>query len=206
MNARGTRTPYTVPTLVGFACILLIMAGSLISACDSSGSNGNGSPDALIPLEVGNQWTASVRPTSFAETANAEVVSDGELSLTLSGDGDSMESTLTVSQQSDGLLLESLITGGETDIILLKYPAEQGDSYQHTDGDGTTYQIEVSETSASVPAGDYSGCLQYEIRRADSGNLNSTLTVKPGVGPVRWSNGNDPDDAQYTLTSTNVDG
>ena len=206
MNAHRTRTPYSVPTLVGVACILLIMAGPLISACDSSGSNGNGSSDALIPLEEGNQWTASVTPTSFAETANAEVVSSSEVSLTLSGDGNSMETTLTVSQESNGLLLESLANGGETDIILLKYPAEPGDSYQHTDGDGTSYQIEVSETSASVPAGDYSGCLRYEIRWADSGNLNSTVTVKPGMGPVRWSNGNDPDDERYTLTSTNVDG
>jgi hypothetical protein len=117
-----------------------------------------------------------------------------------------MEASLSVSQQSDGLLLESLTNEEETDIILLKYPAEAGDTYQHTDGDGTTYQIDVSETSASVPAGDYSGCLQYEIRYADSGTVNSIVTVKPGMGPVRWSEGGEADGARYRLTSTNVDG
>lgn len=204
MNARTTRTPYSLPTVVGIACILLIMASPLISACDSGGSNG-GSSDALIPLTEGNQWTASVSG-GFAETANAEVVSGSEVSLTLSGGGNSMQSTLSVSKQSDGLLLESLSNEEETDIILLKYPVEAGDSYQHTDGDGTAYQIDVSETSTSVPAGSYSGCLQYEIRYADSGNLNSIVTVKPGMGPVRWSEGNDSGDARYVLTSTNVDG
>jgi len=177
------------------------MAGPLISACDSSGSNGGESSDVLIPLEEGNQWTADVSG-EFSGTASAEVVSGSEVSLTLLRDGNSMETILTVSQQSDGLLLESVSDVEETDIIFLKYPAEVGDTYQHTDENGNTFEVEVSRTSTSVPAGDYSGCLEYEIRELDGGDLRSIVTIKPGVGPVRVSSfGN-----RYTLTSTNVDG
>lgn len=202
MNHRTTQIPYSLPTMMGMACILLIMTGTLISACDSTGSNGDESSTALIPLNEGNRWEADI-DGGESGTAVAEVTASDEVDLTLNFEGDPVEATLNVSEESDGLLLESLVVGGdveESDILLLKYPAEEGDTYQHTDGDGTTYEVSVSETSISVPAGDYDGCLQYTISLPDIGSL-STVTVKPGVGPLEWEGG----DATYELTETNVD-
>lgn len=189
--------------MMGMACILLIMTGTLISACDSTGSNGDESSDTLIPLNEGNRWEADIEGGQSG-TVVAEVTASDEVDLTLNFGGDPVDATLNVSEESDGLLLESIVVGGEvdeSDIILLKYPAEEGDTYQHTDGDGTTYEVSVHEESVSVPAGDYDGCLVYTIRFADSGNISSEVTVKPGVGPLEWDGG----DTMYELTETNVD-
>lgn len=205
MSARKSRTPYSIPTVVATTVLLLIMAGPLISACDSAGSNGNGgnASDGLIPLSEGNQWTAEVTG-GRSGTLTAEVESEGTIKLTLND----MSGTVEVSEQSGGgLILESF--GGslenQDDVMRFKYPADEGDTYEYTDGDGTTYEVTVSKTSASVPAGDYENCLKYEFRNVEYEDVDSVAIIKPGLGPIRFG-GKDSEAITYKLTSTNVDG
>lgn len=204
MNDRSTQLPYSLPTLVGLGCILLMMAVPVISACDSGGSNGgDDSSQTLVPVEQGNRWEASISG-STSGSATVEATSETELDVTATFGGSTLSATLKASETSGGgLLLESLTGSGETetDVMLFKYPVEDGDTYQHTDGDGTTFDLSVSKVSVTVDAGEYDNCLEYTIRNADSGNLESKVVIKPGVGVVKWSG----DDTAYELTSTNVD-
>lgn len=192
--------------------VLILIIVPLISACDSGGSsdeNGGETPNVLVPLDQGNEWKADVTGHDYISTATARVNFENEIILTHDFGGDSIDRTLEVSQQSDGLLLESLSTdadlGGASDIIFLKFPAEDGESYQHVDGDGTTNQVSVSRTSISVSAGFYEDCLRYTIRYAESGNLRATATIKPGVGPVRWEGKFAVQESTWELSATNVE-
>jgi len=90
--------------------------------------------------------------------------------------------------------------------MLLKYPVEDGETYQHTDGKPSTFEATVSmEESVIVSAGEFD-CILYDIeRQRQGGNYRSDVDkvwVKPGLGPVR-SQG---EDGQATsLVSTNVE-
>lgn len=206
MNTRSSRIPYSFPTLVGVACVLLIMATPFISACDSGGSNGEGSSKALVPMEKGNRWEADWSDDGSSGTASLEMTSEDEADLQLTVQNATVRGTLEMSTSSNGgIVMESVSGAGEeTDVMRFKYPAEEGDTYQHTDGDGSSFEVSVSRASVSVPAGDYDNCLQYEIRDAADGDIESTVTIKPGVGPVLWEEGSGA--ASYELVSTNVDG
>lgn len=192
---------YSVPTLV--ACILIssIVGGSLLSACDISGSNSEDRPDKLVPLEVGNQWQARIS-TDFGEQSQGIFEVIGATSIKVSSDG--KPDTLRVQNQAEGGIL---IRGyqfrgnlpGENPVIRLKYPAEDGDAYQHTDGEGSTFRVDVSEESVSVPAGDYD-CLLYEIREDPGGRPDWEVWMKPGIGPIKIRT----EESTGELISTNV--
>lgn len=205
-------TPYTAPTLVGTLCILAIMTGALVSACDSGGSNSSGSPDSLVPLQTGNEWTAEVDGGSYRASLEMEVLSDTtvEVTRTSSGwEGERSEKIL-VARQSDGLLIRGEIitsddpgsepyVSSDDPAMLLKYPSEDGDTYQHTDGEGSTYQVNVSQESVSVTAGEYES-LKYTFTVPGGGEVLREVWLKPGMGPVRMDTGEEV----VELTSTNV--
>lgn len=183
------------------------MAGTIVAACDSGGSSSGGTSGVLIPLEEGNRWEAEINGEG---TATAEVTSGNEINVTVNFEFvDPRDGSFRVPEQSNGFLLESLTSpfGGFPDgeasrVILLKFPVEDGDNYTYTDADEVTYEVTVSRTSESVPAGDYENCLEYAIDRADlAEDPESVITVKPGVGPAEW----DDKGTLYELTSTNVD-
>ena len=161
---------------------------------------GNGQTDRLVPVLEGNEWTVKVQNNNdLPGPITLVAVSQTRLEL-LDSDGNT-QSIVNVSQDSDGLVVESSREEGggneETNVVRLKYPAEAGDSYQHTDGDGTTFTVSVSRTDVTVPAGTFENCLQYKIDGSDP------ITFKPGVGPVRWEFSGS-DNPIYTLKSTNV--
>lgn len=204
-------TPYTAPTLVGALCILAIMTGALVSACDSGGSNTSESPDALVPLKTGNEWTAEVDGGSYRATLEMEVLSDTTVEVErTSSQGTERIEKILLATQSDGLLIrgeiitpndpgEESFVSSDDPAMLLQYPAEDGDTYQHTDGEGSTFQVNVSQESVVVPAGEYE-CLKYTFTDPGSGEILQEAWLKPGMGPVRMDTGEEV----VELTSTNV--
>ena len=155
-------------------------------SCDF-GDSSDSSPDELIPLSEGNRWVAEAEDAEDLDSLTAEVVGDSVNVKSFTNTGSLaffIEIDLRLSKQSDGILVAS---AGLSNVMLLKFPVEGGTSYEHTDANGNTWQVTASRTSVAVPAGDFDTCLEDAIQSASTGELRATLTVKPGLGPVRWS-------------------
>jgi hypothetical protein len=183
-------------------CFLISLAVlSSIASCDFGGNDGNNTPDTLIPLTEGNRWVAEVSGGA-TDSVTTEVVGDSVRVKKHQG-GIVVILDVLLSEQSDGLLLRG---AGLSNVMLLKFPVEDGSTYEHTDANGNTYQVSVSRTSASVPVGNFENCLEYAVRGTENGTLRAILTVKPGFGPVRWSSDIFPitDQRPAEITSTNV--
>jgi len=133
---------------------------------------------------------------------NARVLADTAVSVVEEGSDYVDRDTVAVEGRSDGLLIRGEISSNDIDdddpVMLLQYPVEEGTTYQHTDGEGTTFRIDVTRESVTVPAGEYD-CLRYVITDLSEGDRVAEIWVKPGMGPVRLS-GEDV----WELTSTNV--
>lgn len=198
--------PYTPPTLVGVACILAILTATLFSACDSGGANEE-TDDVLVPLEEGNEWRYN---SNFGEETLSllEVTEEGNASLSTQYIyGTEAPVTISIDARSDGLVVgvadeEGAVLDGED--MLLKYPVEDGETYRYTDSGGdNTFEITVTETSVSVPAGSYEALL-YEIDNVDR-PTNSKIWIRPGLGVLQFYVDGDTSGRVYRLQSTNVD-
>jgi hypothetical protein len=174
------------------------MTGTLVSACDSGGSNG--SPDALIPLEQGNQWTAELSGPYRNEEVDVEVTSESDAVITDRDQERTYRDTILVRKNDQGILIRGRKEFPQDfPAMLLKYPVEEGESYQHTDGEGNTFQISVSRESVTVPAGEFD-CLLYTITEVGDPDEITRAWIKPGMGPVRFKEA----ETVWELTSTNV--
>lgn len=176
---------YTPPTLMALACTVLTVVGVGLSACDSAGLGDSGSGD-LIPLEEGNRWSAIEKGPDGDRRhgITLSVTSEGEASFKASNADESVSAVFK--KKANGILVGWTLDGHRN--MRLKYPAEDGDKYQYTDAAGqNTFQVSVSKTSISVPAGTFD-CLMYRIVQIRSEFQNvDRLCVKPGLGPVFWS-------------------
>lgn len=191
-----------MPTLVGMACILAIMTSMLVSACDSGGNDG--SPNPLIPLEKGNQWEYVFTSEDFEPTYQDRIDLVSDTKAVYSSSYTFERPPILVDKTEEGTLIRGEEDDpGEYPVMLLKYPVEEGESYEHTDGEGSTFEVTVTKETVTVPAGEYD-CLLYTIR--DFTGIEAIgweIWIKPGMGPVRvarWG-GNEV----WELTSTNVD-
>jgi len=181
-SSRSSTVPYSTPTLVGALCIVLIMTGTLVSACDSGGSNGNSaeSTDVLIPLEVGNEWIAE---TDRGRRVEASVSRDSVVEITEERQQEDFTFSIQIEKHSDGIRIgEDLST--DDDSFVLRYPIEDGATYEYTDpGGDETFEVSVTRQSITVPAGSFD-CLMYTIQ--EEGDEDSQRAwIKPGTGPVR---------------------
>jgi len=210
IRPKASFLPYTTPTVVGLLCILTILTGTLVSACDSGGSNA-ASAEVLIPLKEGNQWKVDATG-AYVNSVALEVTSDTTVRMRENEPNETDTRTLIVEERTDGFLIRGgLITpddpgadafiSSDDPAMLLEYPVEDGDSYEHTDGEGSTYRVVVSRDAVSVPAGDYE-CLLYTISDPADGTVVREVWVKPGMGPVRLSRYKGEE--VFSLTSTNV--
>ena len=95
-------------------------------------------------------------------------------------------STVAFRKSENGIVVGFTLSGYRN--MRLRYPVEDGDKYQYTDAAGqNTFEVSVSETDISVPAGNYD-CLMYRIVQIRSEYQNvDRVCVKPGLGPVLWS-------------------
>jgi hypothetical protein len=181
------------------------MAGTLVSACDSGGSSEEETSDELIPLAEGNEWEAVTSDEGAQEsTAALRIVSETEVAIqeTFSG-GDVERDTLVFEERSDqGVNIRYLYSRRDAPVMALRYPIEEGTTYQHTDGSGATYEVTATRETVTVPAGEYD-CVLYTIRDPRDGDLVKEIWVKPGMGPVRRSD--EGGEEVWELTSTNVD-
>ena len=203
-SSRSSTVPYSAPTLVGALCIALIMTGTLVSACDSGGNDGE-QADVLIPIEVGNEWTADATDERGdleprTGTLSAEITDTEKVSVAFA----ELSGTVGIGREEDDVVIdlsrfyegEGFYDGGS---MRLRYPVETGTTYQFTDTENRQFQVEVSRESVSVPAGSYD-CLLYEIVESPPGEVSRRIWVKPGVGPVKFT----ATDITVELTSTNV--
>ena len=164
------------------------MAGVLVSACDSGGSNG-GEQSALIPLEVGNSWTYEGIVGGVGNASGTISISD---TRTVNGteyyEFSSSEVTYFVDERGDGMFVRDSFDPEE---FLLRYP-------DYTDSGGVTYQVTVSKQSVEVEAGTFDA-VKYDIDGPDP--QVETATFAPGVGLVRFddSGGNDAELISYDV-------
>lgn len=185
-------TPYTPATLILFLFVGLIGAGTLLAACDSGGDSGS-DQSALMPLKVGNSWTYEVRSGNSTEQATLEITDsrtiNGEQYYEMDPGIDQYETDgepFFVGREEEGLFL------AEADLVEfpLKYPAEDGDIYNHTDSDGNEYKVTVSNKTLEVPAGTFD-CLQYKVEfdgpggESGFGSVSGSTCISPDVGPIR---------------------
>lgn len=202
--------PYSVPTFVALGCALLMVAGSLVSACDSGG--GMADEEVLIPLEEGNTWTIEIKELPPPDGGDPEeervsfrVDSEGNAVVFESTSGELRDTTVLTEKKSEGLLVGPNLEN--RDNFLLKFPVEAGDAYEYTDAEGKhTFQITVSRETVEVPAGTFK-TLVYSIREDGRDTVDDRVYVKPGFGPVRWDYfpGNPGFDAGYQLLGSNVE-
>jgi hypothetical protein len=176
---------YTPPTLLAIACFSLIAVGTGVTACDSAGSEDSGT-ETLIPLEEGNRWGAFEKGPDGERRGDVmvRVTSDG---TALAQFGETTDtSTVVFREDENGIVVGFTLSGYRN--MRLQYPVEDGDKYQYTDAAGqNTFEVSVSETNISVPAGNYD-CIMYRIVQIRSEYQNvDRVCVKPGVGPVLWS-------------------
>jgi len=180
-----------------YLTICFALSICLFSGCDTSGDGPETTSDVLIPLETGNEWTVQT------PTGNLTLEVTDPTTVDVVGSGFNIKAE----NQPEG----TLIRGEDFDLqvydpaMLLKYPVEAGESYQHTDGKPSTFSVSVTEETVTVPAGEFE-CLAYTIERLrQGGNSRSDIRkvwVKPGLGPVRLRQ---EDGLTASLISTNVD-
>ena len=209
--SRLSAVPYSAPTLVGALCIALIMTGTLVSACDSGGSNSEEFEADFIPVQEGAQWTYEF--SGFGEGG-------GTTTLSITEEGNSLLDTeyiygtdapveILIEQSSEGQGIIVGVSDGSGGILagesmLLKYPVEDGGSYQYTDrGGNNTFDITISREMVDVPAGTFD-CLRYTISNVDA-PTSADVWIKPGVGPIQFFVDGDASGRSYQLQSTNVD-
>jgi len=181
-------TPYTPATLASLLLVGVLMFGTLISACDSGGSNGGGQ-SALIPLETGNSWTYEGVVDGVGNETGTISISDtrtinGREYHAFSRSGES-EADYFVDERGDGIFVRDRFDPEE---FLLKYPAEDGEIYDYTDDAGVTYQVTVSKQSVDVEAGTFEA-VKYEIDGPDPDA--DVATFAPGVGLIQFEAGSD---------------
>ena len=175
-------SPYSLPTVIALLSMTVFVGGVLVSACDSGGSNdGDEGQSALMPLKVGNSWTYEVSQSDGSTEATLEITRsvtiDDEQHYEMDPGLDQYETDgepFLVRTQGDGLyVMEEDLVG-----FPLKYPAEDGEIYTHTDDDGNEYRITVTDQTITVPAGTFD-CLQYEIES------DGSACISPDVGPIQ---------------------
>lgn len=196
--------PYSVPTVAAFSCILLLMIGAIISACDSSGGNSNNG-EALVPLEEGNSWTAKSDEGRLSISVNSE--GDAEIFETPPGFYIEEDTPVLIEKESDGLMFGLNLQN--RDNFFLKFPAESGDTYQYTDAAGAhNFEVTVSRQTLNVPAGEFD-TLVYTIRQTDfSGEpIQARVYIEPGFGPVRYNQRPEFPEfgSDFQLVGSNVD-
>lgn len=186
-------TPYSPATIISLIFVGMFATGALVSACDSGGGNdGDGGQSALIPLNTGNSWTYEVQDNGSTEQATLEITR----SVTIDEEQHYEMDPGIDQYETDGepflvRLEEEELYVTEEDLIgfPLKYPAEDGEIYTHTDDDGNEYRITVTDQTITVPAGTFD-CLQYEIEfdgpGAESGlGFSGSACISPDVGPIQ---------------------
>ena len=189
------------------ACTLavaLLLSMALWVGCDSSDSSNSLGP--LIPLEEGNTYSFEttdgfINQLDFRVAGNTtingttyrkvEIIATGSNGATFSRTyvARERESGLYVSPSEDN---ESLI-GFE-----LQTSVSAGDTYIHTDEDGNSFVVSVSEQSTTVETGTFE-VLVYRIVNQANGNTDVAY-IAPGIGPVQL----DFRGETYRLVSTNV--
>lgn len=185
MQSVFVRSPYSLPTLFSLTFVGILMAGVLVGACDSGGSNGGGQ-SGLIPLETGNTWTyegiiggvGGARGTvSISGTRTVNGTEYYEVS--------SSEGSYFVDSRGDGMYVRDSFDPEE---FLIKYPVEDGEIYDYTDSGGVTYQVTVSKQSVEVEAGTFDA-VKYDIDGPDP--EVETATFASGVGLIQFDTGRD---------------
>lgn len=173
-------SPSSRATIILLVFVGMLATGALVSACDSGGGDdGDEGQPALMPLKVGNSWTYEVQGDGSTEATleiTRSVTIDEEQHYEMDPGIDQYETdgeSFLVRPEGDGLyVMEEDLVG-----FPLKYPADDGEIYTHTDSDGNEYKIPVTNRTVTVPAGTFD-CLQYEI---DGGSV----CISPDVGPIR---------------------
>lgn len=182
VGSQSFQTPST-PVAVAYALLIAVATG--LVACDSSGP-GDSAPEDLIPLDEGNRWTAVEKGPDGERRGDVmiRVTSDGKALAQFRESEDT--STVAFRKSENGIVVGFTLSGYRN--MRLRYPVEDGDKYQYTDAAGqNTFEVSVSETDISVPAGNYD-CLMYRIVQIRSEYQNvDRVCVKPGLGPVLWS-------------------
>jgi hypothetical protein len=195
MSNVSSNVLYSVPTLLSLVFVGLLIAGALVSACDSGGSNGGEQP-VLIPLEVGNSWTYEGIVGGVGNSSGTISISD---TRTVNGteyyEFKSSEVTYFVDKREDGMFVRDNFDPEE---FLLRYPVDDGEIYDYTDSGGVTYQVTVSKQSVEVEAGTFDA-VKYDINGPDP--QVETATFAPGVGLVRFDDGgrNDAELISYNV-------
>ncbi len=190
MSSICTGAPYTPATLLSLLLCGALVAGTLTTACDSGGSNGGGQ-SALIPLETGNSWTYEGGLGGTVSISGTRTINGTEY-YEFSGSG----SSYFADARGDGIFVRDNFDPEE---FLLKYPVEDGEIYDYTDGEGVTYQVTVSKQSVEVEAGTFDA-VKYEIDGPDP--AADVATFAPGVGLIQIDAGYSRD---AELTSYDVE-
>jgi len=192
-------TPYSPATIISLVFVGMLATGALVSACDSGrGNDGDGGQSALIPLNTGNSWTYEVQDNSRGEDNGSTEQATLEITRSLTIDEEQhYEMDPGIDQyETDGEPFlarpreEGLYVTEENLVgFPLRYPAEDGKIYTHTDDDGNEYKITVTDQTITVPAGTFD-CLQYEIEFDGSGaesglGFSGSACISPDVGPIQ---------------------
>jgi hypothetical protein len=180
------------------ACLILILGAVLLfSGCskDNGTSNplgpqiGGSTTAAFFPLKVGNTWTYAVTQWTTADTTLDTLMTTIQQAATLYG---------SVTGYRDNHNWWYWITNGELRYnpgpgqptetspyqIWIKEPIATGTEWlysQPTLPDSYKYQIIATNATVSVPAGDFSNCLQ--INGLPTTELNYYAT---GIGQVKY--------------------
>lgn len=144
----------------------------------------------LVPLVQGNQWTLERRQNGgesnmrYTATVGDTVKLRGHIyhqyvrrdisGAVLSGDDyfrNTSRGTYTLYH-----------TGRVSDeSVFLKYPVEDGETYQYTDVRGITFTYQVERKVVEVPAGN------FEVYVYSGYDPSTTVAVHPGIGIIKIS-------------------
>ena len=136
----------------------------------------------IIPLAIGNQWTTKVTEWDF----DGDITSSRYQTTKIIGDTTVADEHWFIMKHPRGSVI--CMNGSEgfyelrsgTKILVLKYPASVGDSYQAPDG---PEKILSQNAKLSVPKGSFV-CYQYELTLTRVGDLRIKNYYCPGVGLI----------------------
>jgi hypothetical protein len=165
--------------------VVAVAAFACLSACATTGGKGesaNLKARDFYPLAVGNTWEYRVSPTppGAPPTGEVKILSKDEHGFFIDNQkGHVAPRTDGVFDGDRFLLQEPLEEGHEWIAVPKNQPKDQPSVVEK-------YKITAVGTQATVPAGNFDGCVEVEAVQKDRGaSVKMTWTYAPGVGLVK---------------------